>query len=157
MDQRCGNCGEARPEPYTAGSAEDGPMGHVPGRMACGHYGFTVNEGEGQKCEYWKPCASVPKLEIVDGPNGSPKIVLLRTKTDEQRSNCIAKLGSLLDDAKSGKLRDVIIIGFREGDRATMHWTPQTDENGLRFVGALQAMSNLLISRMSITDPADDG
>ncbi len=98
-----------------------------------------------------KPVEVPPKLTIENDENGNAKIVVLRTKTDQDRSNCIAKLGQLLDQAKTGTMRDVLIIGFKGGSEVTMHWTPMTDQNGFQFVGALNVMAQYLAARMQLT------
>jgi hypothetical protein len=92
------------------------------------------------------------KLVVEEGEQQGARIVMLRTKTDDDRSNCIAKLALLLEQAKDGRLRDVMILGFRSNTDLTLHWTPQTDANGFRFVGALQVLSNVLIARMKVNN-----
>ena len=91
-----------------------------------------------------------PKVAIERDDSGKAKIVVLHTKTDQQRSACVAKLAALLEEAKDGSMRDVLIISFRRGDEVTLHWTEQTDENGLKFVGALHVRAHLLTSRMKM-------
>jgi hypothetical protein len=103
-----------------------------------------------------KPIEVPPKLAIEEDGSGNPRIVVLRTKTDQERSNCIAKLGQLFDEAKNGSMRDVLIISFRQGSLVTMHWTEMTDENGFRFVGALNVMAQMLAARMRLTTHDDN-
>jgi hypothetical protein len=128
------------------------PLEPVSGRLSCEHYGIIVGENDGKGCDFWVPYAMGPKLSVEKDGEGNAKIVVLKTKTADERAACIAKLATLLEEAQGGQLRDVLIIGFRGGDEVTMHWTPMTDANGFKFVGALAAMSSLLISRMRLRE-----
>lgn len=119
--------------------------------MACSKLGIIVYENGGYCCEHWVPYAMGPKISVERGEGGTARIVVLRTKAEEERSNCIAKLAQLLHDAEKGELRDVLVVGFRPDDEVTLHWTPMTDANGFKFVGALHRMAHLLMDRMKIT------
>ena len=138
MEKKCGTCQRSKPDARL-------------GKLKCEHYGIKVNDTDGKGCDHWVPMTDGPKMAIEPDANGKPKIVLLRTETQESRSQCIAKLAALLEDAKSGKLRDVLIVGFRDEHEVTFHWTPQTDANGFKFVGALYTMAQHLVGRMKLT------
>jgi hypothetical protein len=153
MGKRCKTCLLSEPRPFVAGSAKDGPQppGGVFARRACGHYGIIVSEDDGQQCEYWLSSDESPQPKTEDGTDGSLS-VLLGTKPNQERDECVAKLKPLFEAAQKGLLHSVLIIGFRDEDTVTMHWTPMTDRNGLRFVGALHSMAHLLTSRMDMRD-----
>jgi hypothetical protein len=152
MDKKCGTCQRGRSAPQVGANEAGAPLEAVPGRLSCEHYKIIVHEDDGKACEHWMPHAMGPKLAVEQDGDGNAKIVVLRTKTEDQRSNCIAKLSELLEEAKNGNLRDVLIITFRGDDEVTMHWTPMTDANGFKFVGALSVMANLLTGRMKLKE-----
>jgi cell division protein FtsX len=98
--------------------------------------------------------AEPPRVVVEQDEGGRPKLVVLHTKTEQQRAACVTKLATLLEQAKSGRMRDVLIIGFEDNDVVTMSWTPQTNANGFVFVGALHTMASLMISRMKMKEGA---
>lgn len=93
-----------------------------------------------------------PKVIIEGADTDVPRIVVLHSRTEEQRKSCVDKLRTMLAKAEAGELLDVMIVTLGPEGSVSLHWTPIPQKDLLRAAGALDLLRVLLLQAVVVNN-----
>ena len=91
-----------------------------------------------------------PKVIIEGADTDVPRIVVLESKTDEQRKHCVDKLREIIAQAEAGEMSDVIILTFGPARNVGLSWTNLEPAERLHYSGALSLMNHMLLHSVTV-------